>query len=124
MSENETNNQAEEAAQPQQKTYTPEELAEMRETSIAFYTEELPFLRLREEYERLHADIEEHKTRKMVAQGKAAYMYQQAQEAEAAYIEELQRQKDAGDTPKSSTPAPSAAAAVPPTPQKRSLKID
>lgn len=78
MSNNKTNiNPVEE------KKYSPEEIAKMRKNMIKFYTDELPFLKLEEKYERLLADIEEHKVRKIVAVQKQAYIYAQAQAADA-----------------------------------------
>ena len=66
----------------------------MRKNMTKFYTDELPFLKLEEKYERLLADIEEHKIRKIVAIQKQAYVYAQAQAADA----EERRQASEGST--------------------------
>ena len=63
------------------KQYTPEELKAMRNQAREFYKEELSVLRLRAEYERLHAEIEESKLNKIIAIQKQAYLYAQMEEA-------------------------------------------
>lgn len=68
--------------QQKQKEYTPEELKTMRKKMDKFYQEELPHLKLQEEYERLAADIEEHKVRKLTMQIRGANIYAQQEQAQ------------------------------------------
>lgn len=65
------------------KSYTQEELTEMRESAMNFYKAELKVLRLRAEYEKLHADIEESKFRKITAIHRQAEYYAQMENAMA-----------------------------------------
>lgn len=51
----------------QGKKLTPEELAERRKNLIAFYKNQVELLKHQETYEKLVADIEEHKLRGLVA---------------------------------------------------------
>jgi len=83
MSNTKTNKASEEAKNPQEHNpYTAEQMADMRNKMKQFYEEELPFLRLSEEYEKLQADVEEHKVRKMTMMVRGAQMYAQMSEAE------------------------------------------
>jgi len=72
MSE-ETNTTAEPIA-PQ---YTQEELTVMRTKMTKFYQEEIKYLKLQENYEKLVADIEEHKTRRYTMMLRSAHMMHQ-----------------------------------------------
>lgn len=97
MSE-ETNNPAEEAENPQ--PMSPEEISQMRERMNQYYDEELPMLRKQEEFERLQADIEEHKVRRMTMMIRSAQLYAQAEMAE----QEAQNPDPSGD-PEGNDPA-------------------
>lgn len=66
----------------EEKIYTVEEMKEMRNKMTAFYQEELPYLRLQEEYEKLQADIEDHKVRRLVAINRQAHIFAAAEAAE------------------------------------------
>jgi hypothetical protein len=65
----------EESQEP--RTYTPEEMKEMRLKMKTFYEEELPYLRLQEEYQKLLANIELHKYNQMKMMAQSAYLYQE-----------------------------------------------
>lgn len=65
----------EESQEP--RTYTPEEMKEMRLKMKTFYEEELPYLRLQEEYQKLLANIELHKYNQMKTMAQSAYLYQE-----------------------------------------------
>lgn len=65
------------------KSYTQEELNAMRDSAMNFYKAELKVLRLRAEYERLHAEIEESKFRKITAIHRQAEYYAQMENAMA-----------------------------------------
>lgn len=78
MSEETNTPEPEEAKTPQ---YTPEELAAMRNKMTAFYKDEIKHLKHQEEYERLLADIEEHKTRRYTMMVRHAQMSAQLEEA-------------------------------------------
>ena len=73
--------------------YTEVEIKEMRKRMITHYKEETAFLKVQEQYERLLADIEEHKVRKFMAMHQAARIYAQA---DAAEQEALDQEKEAG----------------------------
>ena len=76
----ETSKSLEEAENPQ--VMSPEQMVEMREKMNAYYDEELPMLEKQEKFERLQADIEEHKVRRMTMMIRSAQMYAQAEMAE------------------------------------------
>ena len=59
MSETTTNTE-QEAKQP-----TPEELKAMRDRMIKYYKDQIPVLKVQAEYEKLLADIDEDRTRRM-----------------------------------------------------------
>jgi hypothetical protein len=61
--------------------YTEEEMKIMRSNMVKFYTEELKFIKKQEEYERLLADIEEHKVRKYTMMARAAQIFASAEKA-------------------------------------------
>jgi len=48
-----------------EKEATPEELAEMRVKMVAYYEEEIPLLKQQAEYERLLAEIEESRAKRI-----------------------------------------------------------
>lgn len=59
----------------EEKQYTPEEMAQMRKSMIANYKAEITFLKVQAEYEKLTADIEEHKTRRYIALAQASQIF-------------------------------------------------
>tara|TARA_R110002020_G_scaffold23658_6_gene78633 strand:- start:20 stop:319 length:300 start_codon:yes stop_codon:yes gene_type:complete len=93
----ETNNPSTE-----EKEYTEQELANMRKSMIANYKSEISFLKVQAEYEKLNADIEEHKTRRYIAMAQAAQIF-------AAHEQEE-------ESPAKQPPAP--------RPKKRTLKTE
>lgn len=64
------------------KQYTPEEMAQMRNTMIAQYKSEITFLKVQAEYEKLSADIEEHKTRRYIALAQAGQIFAKMEQPE------------------------------------------
>lgn len=60
-----------------EKEMTPEEYAEARDKAVAHIESELPYLEAEEKYQRLSADIEDHKTRKIVAIARRAQFFAQ-----------------------------------------------
>ena len=73
----ETNNPSTE-----EKQYTPEEMAQMLKTVIANYKSEITFLKVQAEYEKLSADIEEHKTRRYIALAQASQLFAKMEDSE------------------------------------------
>lgn len=67
-----------EAAEP-----TEAEVAAYQRQITSFYKKEIPLLKLQEQYERLTADIEEHKLRALMSMHKVASFHAQMQAAEA-----------------------------------------
>jgi hypothetical protein len=65
-----------------QQEFTAEEIAEMRKKSLEFYKSRISFLKIQAEYEKLTADIEEHKLRALMAQLKWAHITAPPQEEE------------------------------------------
>lgn len=57
-----------------QRELTPEEIAEFRKTSLAFYKDRIAFMKIQFEYERLSADIEDAKLRGLMAKLKMAHI--------------------------------------------------
>lgn len=55
--------------------YTEKEYAEMRARMVSYYEKEIPFLELQFKFENLVADIEDAKTRKVMALAQAAQIY-------------------------------------------------
>eukprot|EP01052_Picozoa_sp_SAG31_P015739 SAG31_NODE_1019_length_10354_cov_9.730180_11_plen_81_part_00 len=55
--------------------YTEKEYAEMRSKMVSYYEKEIPFLELQFKFESLVADIEDAKTRKIMALAQAAQIY-------------------------------------------------
>ncbi len=103
------------------KVYTEEDMKIMRDKMIAFYEAELPFLKLQEEYERLQADVEDHKLRRLVCIQKQAYIYAQSDLAE----EEARRKDDAKSSKVDNTgqaPAKTQDLSTPNQTVKRELK--
>ena len=100
---------SEETKQP-----TSEDLKEMRKRMHDFYKEELPTLRLQEEYERLQASIEESRLRRTMAIGKLAYI-----ESQAAGIPD-----ESNTTQQSTDPQPEPQAEQPRSPRKLADKKD
>lgn len=74
----------------EQKTFTEENIKEMRTQMRIFYDKEIPLLKKQLQYEDLLAGIEEAKTRKLLAMQKAAYIYAQA--------EAVQKELDGSDS--------------------------
>lgn len=66
---------------PESRSYTQENLNEMRKNVHDFYKKEIGFLKTEAEYERLQAEIEESKLRKIVAIQRQAYVYAQNERA-------------------------------------------
>jgi len=62
--------------------YTPEQLKEMSKARTNYYKEGITELRAQEVFEKLQADIEEHKTRRIIAIAKRAQLFAQ-EEADA-----------------------------------------
>jgi hypothetical protein len=93
----ETNNQ--ENTEPQ---YTEEQLKSMRAEMIRYYSEEVKFLKKQEEFERLSADIEEHKVRKLTMMHRSAQIYASIDAAEQEAQEEPEEEpvKDTTEKPK------------------------
>jgi len=54
---------------------SPEEMKEMRDKMSVFYKEEIEYLTVQETYERLLADIEEHKLRGYLSMHKSSQIY-------------------------------------------------
>jgi hypothetical protein len=90
---NETNTLEEEAPITKESPYTEAEMKQMRAEMSKFYSEEIKFLKKQEEYERLLADIEEHKTRKFTMMQRAAQMFAAAEAAQTEY-EEQEKQSE------------------------------
>ena len=61
--------------------YTQEELNVMRKNVHEFYKKQITFLKTEAEYERLQAEIEESKLRRIVAIQRQAYLYAQSEQA-------------------------------------------
>ena len=55
--------------------YTEKEYAEMRARMVSYYEKEIPFLELQSKFENLVADVEDAKTRKVMALAQAAQIY-------------------------------------------------
>lgn len=75
MSENTNDNQ--------KKNPTPEEIAEHKKKMEEFYDKELPFLRKKEEFERLNSHIAQHRLNEEMATMKLAQLYQSSKPAPA-----------------------------------------
>lgn len=75
--------------------YTPEELGAMRKMMISNYKAEISFLKVQEQYEKLSADIEEHKTRKYKAMAVSAQIFaaQEAAEKEEAELKTVKKER-------------------------------
>lgn len=109
MSEKTNNDPAE---QPQ---LSPEEYKKLRDEAIKGLREEIKYLKVEEEYERLSADIEEHKTRRYTMIGRQAQMFAPPPE-----------QPQAGEPQEENVPkAPPPESPVPPgTKPERKLKTN
>lgn len=68
--------------QTEEVQYTQEQVKALRGEMLKYYTEEIKFLKKQEEFERLQADIEEHKVRKITMMHRSAQIYAQMQAAE------------------------------------------
>jgi hypothetical protein len=79
-----TNTHNEDAENLQKNTveYSDQELLELRQRMKKFYQEEIEYLELQETFERLQANIEEHKVRRMTMLLRGAQLYAANQEAE------------------------------------------
>jgi predicted nucleic acid-binding Zn-ribbon protein len=64
-----------------------EEMRELRKKGINFYQEELKFLKLQHEYEKLQSEIEQFKTARLVAMLQAAQVYGESKKAETQKAE-------------------------------------
>ena len=62
--------------------YTPEEMQVMRIKMHNYYDQEIKFLKKQSEYEKLRADIEDHKYRGSLSMMKAAQLYAAAEQAQ------------------------------------------
>lgn len=60
---------------PVENKYTPEQIAEMRSNMIKHYQSEIKFLKVQSEFERLQADVEEHRARKYSAMAHSASLF-------------------------------------------------
>ena len=56
--------------QEQEKELSPEEIKEYKAKMLAFYKEQLPFIKAQEEYERLTASIAESRTKRIMMEMK------------------------------------------------------
>jgi len=95
---NETNTLEEETPITKDPHYTEAEMKEMRAEMSKFYSEEIKFLKKQEEYERLLADIEEHKTRKFTMMQRAAQMFAAAEAAQTEYEEQKKQSESEAPT--------------------------
>jgi hypothetical protein len=74
MSENQQ--QSADAAMPGETKYTPEQIAQMRSNMIKHYKNEITFLKTQAEFEKLQADIEDHRARRYSAMAHQAQLFQ------------------------------------------------
>ena len=95
----EKTNTQEETSGTEEQEYTDAQIKEMRKKMLAYYKEEIVFLKVQEQYERLIADVEEHKVRKFVAMARGAQMYAQAEAAEREHAQ-AQQEPEAEPRPK------------------------
>ncbi len=86
----------------QEKEYTPEEMAVMRSKMHTYYDQEIKFLKKQSEYEKLRADIEDHKYRGSMSMMKAAQLYAAAEQAqnEAENKDKIPSDKDESENKK------------------------
>ena len=77
-----TSNEGVKNLQKNAEQYSEQELLELRERMKKFYKEEIEYLELQETFERLQANIEEHKVRRMTMLLRGAQLYAANQEAE------------------------------------------
>ncbi len=77
----------------EEKQYTPEQMAQMRKSMIANYKSEITFLKAQAEYEKLTADIEEHKTRRYIALAQASQLFAKMEESQEEPKEEPKQHK-------------------------------
>ena len=70
------------ATMPGETKYTPEQIAQMRSNMIKHYKNEISFLKVQSEFEKLQADIEEHRARKYSAMAHQAQLFQGQEEEE------------------------------------------
>ena len=66
----------------------------MRAEMIRYYSEEVKFLKKQEEFERLSADIEEHKVRKLTMMHRSAQIYASIDAAEHEAQEEPEKPEE------------------------------
>lgn len=76
----------EQTNQESEKTYTLEEIAQKRADAISFYTNQIAVLNVQAEFEKLQADIEESRTRRL------GNIIKQAQMTELPEPEEVQEE--------------------------------
>jgi hypothetical protein len=76
----------EQTNQDSEKTYTLEEIAQKRADAISFYTNQVAVLNVQAEFEKLQADIEESRTRRL------GNIIKQAQMTELPEPEEVQEE--------------------------------
>jgi hypothetical protein len=60
---------------PGETKYTPEQIAEMRAKMIKHYQGEIKFLKIQAEFEKLQADVEEHRARRYSAMAHQAQLF-------------------------------------------------
>ena len=77
----------------EEKQYTPEEMAQMRKSMIANYKSEITFLKVQAEYEKLTADIEEHKTRRYIALAQSAQIFSRTEDEEDETQNEVKKER-------------------------------
>ena len=104
------------------------EIKQMRTEMSKFYSEEIKFLKKQEEYEKLLADIEEHKTRKFTMMQRAAQMFAQSTQAKAEAKAEQEAYEEYAEGVENGTIDPETGVAfeITPTnkPKERKLKTD
>lgn len=74
-----------------QQELSPEQIAEMRKRTLEFYKSRISFLKVQCEYEKIVADIEEHKLRALTAQIKYAHITAPQEEEEGEETKEEQK---------------------------------
>lgn len=82
---------SEEINQPEERKLSPEEIAQRRKDLIQFYQNQVKLLAEQEKYEKVLADIEEHRLRRLVAMARQGQIMAPETEPE----ETLQEQEEA-----------------------------
>jgi hypothetical protein len=86
-----TNTPQEAIPEEDSQQYTEAEMREMRKKMLTHYKEEITFFKAQEQYERLLADIEDHKLRKFIAMAQVARIFAQADAAEQEALDQKQK---------------------------------